>query len=63
MNKRTKTFRIIAWGHPFYPDLDYESDVDDREVYGCYPCNSVALQIAIPYSAVDALLDQENAGA
>ena len=54
----TKVFRIQAWGHPTAPDLDYESDTDDREIYMQYPCVSVALQIAIPYSALKNALEE-----
>ena len=53
-----KRYHIQAWGHPVHPDLDYESDVDDRDVYMQYPCVSVALLNPILHSVLMAALEE-----
>ena len=51
-------YHVKAWGHPTAPDLDYETDADDRKwLMQNYPCTFIALQIAVPYNAVIRLLD------
>lgn len=48
-----KRFHVRAWGHETAPDLDYETDEDDREwLYRHYPCISVALQIPVTYEDI-----------
>jgi hypothetical protein len=53
MPERRKLFSIRAWGHPVFPDLDYESDYDDRAVYGQYPMISVAVNVPITRAMIE----------
>lgn len=49
MNRRR--YHIQTWGHPVYPDLDYESDFVDRNATRNYPCVDIAVQVVIPASS------------
>jgi hypothetical protein len=53
-----KRYHIKAWGHPIHPDLDYEADVVDDIVRWNYPFLNIALQYAIPASALRDSLDR-----
>jgi len=57
----TKMYRVVAWGHPTLPDLDFETDnLEEDRIYKEYPMQSVALQVAIPASALREAMKNEE---
>jgi hypothetical protein len=54
-----KRYHVRTWGHPTLPDLNIECDEVPTSVKE-YPAQSIALQIAIPRSAIEAAMRKTN---
>ena len=59
--ERVMKYRVRAWGHPYLPDLDFETDTDPTKQLEFYPCREVALLTPISRQAIlDGLSELEK---